>query len=99
MERSVPRGYRLAQLTAAFGLVVQPTLPMLVLHREEALQPGATVPAGVFFGLLAVAQAVALLWLRRSPRAARVPCSPWSRSGRWRCPRATTPARYCCLSR
>lgn len=70
VERSVPRGYRLAQLTAAFGLVVQPTLPMLVLHREE-VQPGATVPAGVFFGLLAVAQAVALLWLRRSPRAAR----------------------------
>ncbi|MEU6522985.1 histidine kinase [Streptomyces sp. NPDC046924] len=70
VERSVPRDYRLAQLTAAFGLVVQPMLPMLVLHREE-VQPGATVPAGVFFGLLAVAQAVALLWLRRSPRAAR----------------------------
>ncbi|MEF9903587.1 sensor histidine kinase [Streptomyces sp. P9-A2] len=70
VERSVPRGYRLAQLTAAFGLIVQPMLPVLVLHREE-VQPGATVPAGVFFGLLAVAQAVALLWLRRSPRAAR----------------------------
>lgn len=69
-ERSVPRDYRLAQLTAAFGLVVQPMLPVLVLHREE-VQPGATVPAGVFFGLLAVAQAVALLWLRRSPRASR----------------------------
>ncbi|WP_326754592.1 histidine kinase [Streptomyces hirsutus] len=71
VERSVPRGYRLAQLTAAFGLVVQPTLPMLVLHRGEVPEPGDPVSAGVFFGPLAVAQAVALLWLRRSPRAAR----------------------------
>ncbi|WP_037679313.1 histidine kinase [Streptomyces albus] len=69
-ERSVPRSYRVAQLTAAAGLVVQPLLPVLVI-RSETLQPGGRVSAGVFFALLVAAQAVALLWLRRAPRTAQ----------------------------
>ncbi|MCP3770832.1 sensor histidine kinase [Streptomyces sp. MAR25Y5] len=68
-ERSVPRGYRLAQLTAAAGLVLQPFLPVLII-RSEDVSSGSTVSAGAFFALLAAAQAVALLWLRRAPRAA-----------------------------
>ncbi|MFE9092911.1 histidine kinase [Streptomyces sp. NPDC007264] len=70
VERSVPRSYRLAQLTAAAGLVVQPLLPALVI-RTQAASSGPRVSAGVLFALLAAAQAVALLWLRRAPRAGR----------------------------
>ncbi|MZE81300.1 histidine kinase, partial [Streptomyces sp. SID5475] len=69
VERSVPRSYRLAQLTAAVGLVVQPLLPLLVIRAEE-MPSGGRVSAGVLFALLVAAQAVALLWLRRAPRAA-----------------------------
>ncbi|WP_393059110.1 sensor histidine kinase [Streptomyces sp. LN549] len=69
-EPSVPRSYRVAQLTAAVGLVLQPLLPALVI-RAETVAPGAQVSAGVFFALLAAAQAVTLLWLRRAPRTAQ----------------------------
>ncbi|TLS46576.1 histidine kinase, partial [Streptomyces montanus] len=69
VERSVPRSYRLAQVTAAVGLVLQPLLPALVI-RAETTSSGSQVSAGVLFALLAAAQAVALLWLRRAPRAA-----------------------------
>ncbi|MFD9434819.1 histidine kinase [Streptomyces sp. NPDC060002] len=69
-ERSLPRNYRPAQLTAAAGLVLQPLLPVLVMHPRPT--PNSTqVSAGVLFALLAAAQAVALLWLRRAPRTAR----------------------------
>ncbi|WP_282699909.1 histidine kinase [Streptomyces sp. CC219B] len=70
VESSIPRTYRLAQLTAAAGLVVQPLLPALVVRAED-VSNGTRVSAGVLFALLAAAQAVALLWLRRTPRAAR----------------------------
>ncbi|MFF1921855.1 histidine kinase [Streptomyces sp. NPDC058221] len=70
VERSVPRSYRVAQVTAAAGLVLQPLLPVLVI-RDETVSAGAQVSAGVFFALLAAAQAVTLLWLRRAPRAAQ----------------------------
>ncbi|MFD3822275.1 histidine kinase [Streptomyces sp. NPDC058625] len=69
VERSVPRGYRLAQLTAAAGLVLQPLLPVLVIRAED-MPSGSQVSAGALFALLAAAQAVTLLWLRRAPRAA-----------------------------
>ncbi|MEU6256688.1 histidine kinase [Streptomyces sp. NPDC047043] len=69
VERTVPRGYRPAQVTAAVGLVVQPLLPALVIHAETT-SGGSHVSAGVLFALLAAAQAVALLWLRRAPRTA-----------------------------
>ncbi|MFE9926394.1 hypothetical protein ACFYQA_33975 [Streptomyces sp. NPDC005774] len=69
VKRSVPRGYRLAQLTAAAGLILQPLLPVMII-RSEDVPSGSTVSAGAFFALLAAAQAVALLWLRRAPRAA-----------------------------
>ncbi|WP_371598779.1 histidine kinase [Streptomyces sp. NBC_00564] len=68
-ERSVPRSYRVAQLTAAVGLVLQPLLPVLVIRTETA-SSSSHVSAGVLFALLAAAQAVALLWLRRAPRRA-----------------------------
>ncbi|NBM15134.1 histidine kinase [Streptomyces sp. GC420] len=68
VERSVPPSYRLAQLTAAVGLVVQPLLPVLVIRAEDT-PSGTRVSAGVLFALLVAAQAVALLWLRRAPRA------------------------------
>ncbi|WP_406353864.1 histidine kinase [Streptomyces sp. NBC_00658] len=68
-ERSVPRSYRLAQLTVAVGLVLQPLLPVLVIRAETA-SSSSHVSAGVLFALLAAAQAVALLWLRRAPRRA-----------------------------
>ncbi|MEU3947500.1 histidine kinase [Streptomyces sp. NPDC029526] len=68
-ERSVPRGYRAAQLTVAGGLLVQPLLPVLVIRAED-VPSGAGISAGLLFALLAAAQAVALLWLRRAPRAA-----------------------------
>jgi hypothetical protein len=67
VERSVPRSYRLAQVTAAVGLVLQPLLPVLVI-RAETTSYSTQVSAGVVFALLAAAQAVALLWLRRTPR-------------------------------
>ncbi|WP_326721785.1 histidine kinase [Streptomyces sp. NBC_00243] len=68
-ERSLPRSYRVAQLTAAVGLVLQPLLPVLVIRAETA-SSSSHVSAGVLFALLAAAQAVALLWLRRTPRLA-----------------------------
>lgn len=69
VERCVPRSHRLAQLTVAVGLVVQPLLPALVIRAQDA-SSGTRVSAGVLFALLAAAQAIALLWLRRAPRAA-----------------------------
>ncbi|MDX2935939.1 histidine kinase [Streptomyces ipomoeae] len=69
LERSVPRGYRLAQMAAALGLCLQPLLPTLVI-RAETTSNGSHVSAGVLFALLAGAQAVALLWRRRAPRTA-----------------------------
>ncbi|MEU8649270.1 histidine kinase [Streptomyces sp. NPDC048737] len=69
VEASVPWSYRLAQVTAAVGLCLQPLLPVLVV-RSQATSSGSQVSAGVLFALLAAAQAVALLWLRRTPRAA-----------------------------
>ncbi|KAB1139337.1 histidine kinase [Streptomyces luteolifulvus] len=69
VERSVPRSHRLAQLTVAVGLVVQPLLPALVIRAQDP-SSGTRVSAGVLFALLVVAQAIALLWLRRAPRAA-----------------------------
>ncbi|MFI7504416.1 histidine kinase [Streptomyces sp. NPDC049687] len=70
VERAVPPGYRLAQVVAAVGLVLQPLLPALVI-RPETTTAGSQVSAGMLFALLAAAQAVALLWLRRAPRAAQ----------------------------
>ncbi|MFE7645208.1 histidine kinase [Streptomyces phaeoluteigriseus] len=70
VEASVPRSYRLAQVTAAVGLCLQPLLPVLVV-RSQTTSSGSQVSAGVLFALLAAAQAVALLWLRRAPRAAQ----------------------------
>lgn len=67
VERSGPRGYRAAQVTAAVLLVLQPMLPALVI-RAESIPTGSQVSAGVLFALLAAAQAVTLLWLRRAPR-------------------------------
>ncbi|MFJ2897335.1 histidine kinase [Streptomyces sp. NPDC087218] len=69
VERAASRRYRLAQVTAAAGLCLQPLLPVLVV-RAQTVPGGAQVSAGVFFALLAAAQAVALLWSRRAPRAA-----------------------------
>ncbi|GAA2287909.1 hypothetical protein GCM10010145_68130 [Streptomyces ruber] len=70
VKQSVPRSHRLAQVTAAAGLVLQPLLPVLVI-RAEPTSSGPQVSAGVLFALLAAAQAVALLWRRRAPRAAQ----------------------------
>ncbi|MGW3645896.1 histidine kinase [Streptomyces sp. NPDC000878] len=67
VERAVPRGYRVAQVVAAAGLVLQPLLPA-VIWRAETASGGGQVSAGMLFALLAAAQAVALLWLRRAPR-------------------------------
>lgn len=67
VERSGARGYRAAQVTAAVGLVFQPLLPVLLI-RAETVEPGSQVSAGLLFALLAAAQAVTLLWLRRAPR-------------------------------
>ena len=66
---SVPRGYRLAQFAAAVGLCFQPLLPFLVIH-DSSTPAGPGVSAGALFTLLATAQALALLWLRRAPRSA-----------------------------
>ncbi|MFI6858700.1 histidine kinase [Streptomyces sp. NPDC050421] len=68
VEQPVPWNYRLAQLTAAVVLVLQPLLPMLVV-RTDSVSSGARVSAGVLFALLAAAQAFALLWRRRAPLA------------------------------
>ncbi|WP_406115978.1 histidine kinase [Streptomyces sp. NBC_01014] len=70
VERAASSTYRLAQVVAAVGLCAQPLLPTLVVHSQEP-SSGWQVPAGVLFALLAAAQAVTLLWLRRAPRAAR----------------------------
>ncbi|WP_149548043.1 sensor histidine kinase [Streptomyces marokkonensis] len=69
VDRSGPRGYRAAQVTAAACLVLQPLLPTLVI-RAETTPAGSHVSAGVLFALLAAAQAVTLLWLRGAPRTA-----------------------------
>lgn len=68
-EPSAPRSYRVAQMVAAAGLVLQPLLPALVIRAEDA-SSGTPVSAGVLFALLAAGQAMALLWLRRAPRTA-----------------------------
>ncbi|MEU6348254.1 histidine kinase [Streptomyces sp. NPDC047072] len=67
VDASLPRGYRLAQVAAAVGLITQPLLPALVIRTDD-MSAGPQVSAGVLFALLAAAQAVALLWLRRAPR-------------------------------
>ncbi|MEU1181617.1 histidine kinase [Streptomyces sp. NPDC005820] len=69
VEGSVPRGYRLAQVVAALGLSLQPLLPALVIRADTASYT-SHITAGALFALLAAAQAVALLWLRRAPRPA-----------------------------
>ncbi|NEA64507.1 histidine kinase [Streptomyces sp. SID12488] len=69
VEPSTPRSYRVAQMVAGAGLVLQPLLPVLVIRADEASST-TRVSAGVFFALLAAGQAVALLWLRRAPRTA-----------------------------
>ncbi|MGW0845897.1 histidine kinase [Streptomyces sp. NPDC002787] len=69
VEQPAPRGYRLAQVITALGLVLQPLLPALVI-RPDTTSAGQQVSAGVLFALLATAQAVTLLWLRRAPRTA-----------------------------
>ncbi|MDJ1131852.1 sensor histidine kinase [Streptomyces iconiensis] len=66
---AVPRTYRLAQFVAAAGLCFQPLLPFLVIQRNTT-PTGPGVSAGALFALLATAQALALLWLRRAPRTA-----------------------------
>ncbi|MFF9336657.1 sensor histidine kinase [Streptomyces albogriseolus] len=68
-DRPGARGYRAAQVTAAAGLVLQPLLPVLAIRAEDT-STGSDVSAGVLFALLAAAQAVTLLWLRRAPRVA-----------------------------
>jgi signal transduction histidine kinase len=69
-EESAPRSYRVAQVTAAAGLVLQPLLPVLVI-RSQTTSGGGQVSVGVLFALLVAAQVVALLWLRRTPRVAQ----------------------------
>ncbi|MEI7033616.1 histidine kinase [Streptomyces pratensis] len=68
--RLVPYGYRLAQAVTAAGLATQPLLPMLVFGEDTASN-SQQVSAGALFALLAAAQALALLWQRRAPGAAR----------------------------
>ncbi|MER7489199.1 histidine kinase [Streptomyces sp. NPDC126497] len=67
VKPSVPWRYRLAQVTAAVGLVLQPLLPLLLV-RTEPTSTGPGVSAGVLFALLAAGQALALLWRHRAPR-------------------------------
>lgn len=69
VKATTPRDFRVAQVVAALGLVVQPLLPALVI-RPEDLSSGTQVSAGIFFALLAAGQAMTLLWLRKTPRAA-----------------------------
>ncbi|MFC8701195.1 sensor histidine kinase [Streptomyces anulatus] len=66
---SASTSYRVAQLVAAAGLVLQPLLPALVIRAEDT-SFGPQVSAGVFFALLAAGQSMTLLWLRRAPRTA-----------------------------
>ncbi|MFI6898785.1 histidine kinase [Streptomyces sp. NPDC050256] len=68
VEQPVRWNYRLAQLTAAAAVVLQPLLPLLVV-RTDSVSGGERVSAGVLFALLAAAQAFALLWRRRAPAA------------------------------
>ncbi|MFJ8902112.1 histidine kinase [Streptomyces sp. NPDC102370] len=68
-DRPGARGYRVAQVTAAAGLVLQPLLPVVAIRTEDT-PTGSSVSAGVLFALLAAGQAVTLLWLRRAPRTA-----------------------------
>ncbi|WP_405991750.1 histidine kinase [Streptomyces sp. NBC_00986] len=70
-EHVVPRSYRAAQVVAAIGLCFQPLLPVLII-RADATSTSTHVSAGVLFTLLAAAQAVALLWLRRAPRTVQL---------------------------
>ncbi|MFJ8107166.1 histidine kinase [Streptomyces sp. NPDC096132] len=69
VEGSVPRRYRVAQVVAALGLSLQPLLPALVIRADTATYT-SHITAGALFALLGAAQAVALLWLRRTPRLA-----------------------------
>ncbi|MER7972672.1 histidine kinase, partial [Streptomyces sp. NPDC096080] len=69
-DRALPHGYRVAQVVAALGLCAQPLLPVLLVRSDDA-SSGSAVSAGALFALLAAAQAVTLLWLRRAPRAAQ----------------------------
>ncbi|WP_405860981.1 histidine kinase [Streptomyces sp. NBC_01515] len=71
IEHSLPRSYRAAQVVAAIGLCFQPLLPVLIIHADST-STGTHVSAGVLFTLLAAAQAVALLWLRRAPRTVQL---------------------------
>jgi len=71
VEQSVPPSYRVAQVVAALGLCGQPLLPALIIRTESA-PTGSHVSAGVLFTLLAAAQAVALLWLRRASRTVQL---------------------------
>jgi len=71
VEHVVPRSYRAAQVVAAIGLCFQPLLPVLII-RADATSTSTHVSAGVLFTLLAAAQAVALLWLRRAPRTVQL---------------------------
>ncbi|PSM41874.1 histidine kinase [Streptomyces dioscori] len=68
--RVVARSYRVAQVVAAAGLLLQPLLPALVIRDETVEQGDGGVSAGLLFALLAAAQVVALMWLRRAPRVA-----------------------------
>ncbi|WNZ14526.1 histidine kinase [Streptomyces sp. 11x1] len=69
VEAALPRGYRVAQLVAAAGLVLQPLLPALVIRPDTATAT-QQASAGSLFALLAAAQALTLLWLPRAPRTA-----------------------------
>ncbi|WP_234442592.1 histidine kinase [Streptomyces sp. FxanaA7] len=69
VEATFPRGYRVAQLVAAAGLVLQPLLPALVI-RPDTVTTSSQASPGTLFALLAAAQALTLLWLPRAPRTA-----------------------------
>ncbi|WP_405949722.1 histidine kinase [Streptomyces prunicolor] len=71
VEHVVPRSYRAAQIVAALGLCFQPLLPVLII-RADSTSTSTHVSAGVLFTLLAAAQAVALLWLRKAPRTVQL---------------------------
>ncbi|GGZ03252.1 sensor histidine kinase [Streptomyces poonensis] len=72
VRRPVPWQYRLAQVTAATGLAVQPMLSLLIIRTEsESVSSGPGASAGMLFALLAAGQALALLWRRRAPGAAQ----------------------------
>ncbi|MFC9288389.1 histidine kinase [Streptomyces sp. NPDC057052] len=71
IERSVPRSYRLAQVTAATGLAFQPLFSSLLVVQTKAPSTGPGASAGALFALLAAGQALALLWRRRAPGAAQ----------------------------